>query len=229
MFAVPNATYAAWLTSQAKPCDLATHMPGNAHLHLRALNNALGWARSDILFVRYALATVEDDEWPAWEDTVAARLSSATLRLGGVLDGLLVLANMHADPSFEPTRYTSFCSAPFPRQDLVHIKDELMNLKSMDSPESPEYADFWTIANFWKHYFPYQPRPSDFVVPGTRDTVRDIQVQLGRCKSGPIMRDLIYPVFQGSVRLVHALDCLLGPPEPVPPPLIALVERLPSM
>lgn len=85
--------------------------------------------------------------------------------------------------------------------------------------DQPVHADVWSLVNFWKHYFPYQPRPSVF----ERSGCRDFKVALGDgLFSGPILSDLIVPAFNAvcgimrhiSARLHEpfALDDLLPPP-----------------
>lgn len=220
MFSPPCATYQAWLTHhfapQACPSDLARHLPSPA-LHFRALNNALKCARNDIMYVRHALATVEDDQWPLVEDTVAASLSGATLRLGGALDGMVILENMHVDPTLDPKAVSSmsFTRTKFKNVDLQTIQERMKELKSQEG--GAKYADFWTLADFWKHYFPYQPRPQESTGHGTRD----FHINLGPNNSGPIMHDLIYPVFNGAVDIMHRLGSIIGAPED-----IELVSRI---
>lgn len=64
------------------------------------------------------------------------------------------------------------------------------------------YLDFWTLAEFWRQYFPLQPRPREFLQSG----VRDFQVLLtGDAKSGLVMRDLVIPVFNGASEIAGLL------------------------
>ena len=196
---------------QAHPRELS-RVTGSL-LHFRALNNALNCARSDISYVRHALETVDIEDWQKIEDTVAANLSSATLRLAGALDGMIILANKLADPKFVPQSDMSFTRTQFIDIHLRSIQERMKVCRSVFDPlVSVQYADFWTVSDFWKHYFPYQPRPSHF----TRDNLRDFQVELGNCASGPIMHDVIYPIFNGAADLLHHIattnfpDCELN-------------------
>lgn len=200
---------------QAHPRELARHVPSHA-LHLRAINNAFKCARNDILYVRHALAAEEDDTWAFVMDTVAACLSGATLRLAGGLDALVILENSHADPSFIPASSMTFCRTSFKNVAMQSIQEQMKALKSPTDEQIRDcrntqvvaYADFWTLADFWKHCFPYQPKPSVSEQQGLRDFV----VNLHGGDSGPIMHDLIYPVFNAAVDIVHKLARVIGAP-----------------
>ena len=70
--------------------------------------------------------------------------------------------------------------------------------KSSAWPYTSAYTDFWSLVNFWKHYMPYQPRPTAF----DRESVRDFRVHLGdKAQSSLVLRDLVKPVFNCAVRL----------------------------
>lgn len=61
-------------------------------------------------------------------------------------------------------------------------------------------ATFWTISDFWKLYYPYLPRPSNF------NKVRDFSLNLGDGHlTGPILHDLIVPAFNGACEIARAI------------------------
>lgn len=154
-------------------------------LHFRSLENALRHVRGGLAYVADALRRWDVDEWPLVEDAVARELSASTMFLGGVLGGMVILEatlsgqEPTASMSFERTRFQGSA-------ELRAAQEEARDLKSSALDGQPLYADFWTLVNFWKHYFPYQPRPSVFERCGG---ARDFGVALGGgCNSGPVMR-----------------------------------------
>ena len=189
---------------QAKPSDLALKIP-SPRLHFRSLANALGHIRSNLAFVMHALQRWEDHEWPTVEDTVARELSSATMFLGGVLDGMVILEAGLSGA--QPAASMSFERTTFGDARLRTAQDAAKALKSSGQDGQPMYADFWTLANFWKHYFPYQPRPSVFERFGG---VKDISVALGDgSNSGPVMRDLLVPTFNHACSMMRIVAPML--------------------
>lgn len=138
-------------------------------------------------------------------------MSDGVVGLEGVLDGLVMLDQ--ADQA-ELTHRMSFKVTQLQDQQMRAEQNQLMDLKSSEWPGQGTYVDFWAIADFWKHYMPYQPRPSEF----SRQGVKDYQLQLGNgSKSGPIFTDLIVPVFNGAVEIArlfalrHNLDATYLP------------------
>ena len=194
--------------TQARPCDLASGIPSKS-LHLRSLNNALKIVRLELSYVVHALEAFDDMNWCLVEDTIAGNLSGGVLRLEGVMDGLSILQS-----SCPPSADMSFTRTPFDNIRLREIQERVKGLRSAAN-DSGTYTDFWSLADFWKHHFPYQPRPSMY----TRQNVRDFQINLGNgCKSGPVMHDIILPAFNGAVEIVHALtDTMLANLELVEP------------
>ena len=139
---------------QARPTDLSQTIASRL-LHLRSLTGGLRHVRSGITYVLDALTRWDDSEWALVEDTVARDLSSATMFLAGVLDGLVIL-----DQQGAADNRTSFTRTLFASQQARDIQEGLRELKSVADSHQGVYADFWTLADFWKHYFPYQPRPT---------------------------------------------------------------------
>lgn len=174
---------------QARACDMALAIPSK-RLHFRSLGNALLNVRSSLVYVVDALQRWDDSEWPSVEDTVARELSAGTMALGGVMDGLVIL---ELPASTAPTASMSFERTPLTDAGLRALQDTAKQLRSALNTSQSTYADFWSLVNFWKHYFPYQPRPSVFERSGN---TRDLKVALGGGDfSGPVMRDLIVPTF----------------------------------
>jgi hypothetical protein len=197
---------------QAKAQDLAQQIP-SSKLHFRSLANAVLHVRRSYAYVLDALQRWDDLEWPMVEDTVARELSSGTMFLGGAMDGMIILEASLS--GMQPTAAMSFERSIFNTPALKDIQDKAKALKSSAMPNQPLYADFWTLVNFWKHYFPYQPRPSLFVKSGD---IRDIKVAIGSgCNSGPIFRDLLVPTFNLSCELLGKLAEMVHEPFDVKP------------
>ena len=177
---------------QAKPKELIPKISSRL-LHIRSLCSGLKNIKDHLVVVLDALRRCDDSEWCLYEDKIAHKLTAGTILLAGILDGLVVCAGNHViDKS------TSFYTSNLHRPDLVTLQDEIKALSSGSS----RYADFWTIVNFWKHYYPYQPRPSQF----TREQVRDFSVNIGEGKStGPILHDLIVPTFNRACKIAIAI------------------------
>jgi hypothetical protein len=163
--------------------------------HLKSLIVGLRHAQSGILYVLDALTRWEDCEWALVESTVARELSTAMNFLTGVVEGLLIL-DRQVRASGLITRGESTSDR------ASEIQRELRGLRS--SAESGERVelDFWTLADFWRHYFPCAPKPSQF-----RGAMRDLQIQISDdAMSGPLLRNLIIPAFNSA----YQICCLMG-------------------
>ncbi len=188
-----------------KPYDCTVVSPHAraADLHLRLLNNALRFTYNSLMYVLYALRQWNDEEWPLVEDTVAQHLATGTMFLGGMLDGLVIAA---LPPHQPPTTSMSFERTAFQDAKLRELQLFAHELRSALHANQSVYADFWTLNNFWKHYFPFQPRPSVFERSGN---VRDFCVALGGtergCCSGPVLRDLVVPTYNLAVDMLEVL------------------------
>jgi len=192
--------------TQVRACDMALNIPSK-RLHFRSLANALLNVRSSLMYVMDALQRWDDNEWPSVEDTFARELSAGTMALGGVMDGLVIL---ELPELTAPKTAMSFERTPFTDVVLRVLQEAAKQLRSALSTSQATYADFWSLVNFWKHYFPYQPRPSVFERSGN---VRDLKVALGSGDfSGPIVRDLIVPTFNLVCTMMRTLS--LGLQEP---------------
>jgi hypothetical protein len=245
MFSSPKSSYDADLfhvffcePPQVPPDVLAVRIPGHK-MHLKALASGLRHVRSSIGYIVHMLNSGE--EWSMdVQDTVARELSSATMFLSGILDGLLLLELMKSDTYGDHTRvdfqHTRFSTSLLRDEQLGALSKRSPSMPHIDDNTTHEqcfYVDFWSVANFWKHYFPYQPKPSWF----DRQRVCDICIHFGGTgvsiidgkarrdcqknssmsrnhapseKSGPILRDLIIPVFNHACRIVHILATMVG-------------------
>ena len=164
--------------------DLAiSGLPGK-QLHLRSLCNALKRAHRIIYSTREAIYS-EDSQWVLIEDDVAGDLADGVIGLECVLDGFVML------DQDQPTLDSSMAFRRTGLKDATMkiLQEDIWALKSSETPGRGAYADLWTLANFWKHYMPYQPRPSTF----SRQQIRDYKVNLGDNNSGPVLHDLIIP------------------------------------
>ena len=131
-----------------------------------------------------------------------------TMFLGGILDGMVILEAAMCGQ--EPTLSMSFECSTFNNVELRSIQEETKKLKSTEHDGQALYADFWTLSNFWKHYFPYQPRPSLFDGDGG---VIDFKVALGNsCMSGPVLHDLLVPTFNNACRIMSLIAGMVHEP-----------------
>lgn len=186
---------------QARAVDLATQIPSKS-LHLRSLDNALRFTYNSLMYVLYALGQWTNEEWSGVEDTVAQHLATGTMFLGGALDGLVIAA---LPPHQPPSTSMSFERTAFQDAKLRELQLSAHGLRSALHANQSVYADFWTLNNFWKHYFPFQPRPSVFERSGN---VRDFCVALGAaegCSSGPVLHDLVIPTYNLAVDMLQVL------------------------
>ena len=194
--------------TQAKPVQLS--LPSRI-LHIRALCSGLFHVKKNLICVLDSLQRFDDSEWGLYEDKVAHELTAGTIILAGILDGLIMCYLFHNSPE----RSTSFSTTAFQRPDLQKIQQSINDLKSMSTSGSPSgspssesrcagsrAANFWTISDFWKHYYPYLPRPSTFTV----HRVRDFALNIGDGHlTGPILLDLIVPAFNGACDIALAI------------------------
>lgn len=183
----------------AKPVQLSLHIPSRI-LHIRALCSGLFRVKQNLIYVLDSLQRFEDSEWGIYEDKVAHELTAGTIILAGILDGLIMCYLFHSPTLIH--RSTSFCTTAFQRPDLQKIQQSIKDLKSISNSASSRHANFWTISDFWKHYYPYLPRPSNF----TLQRVRDFAVNIGDGNlTGPILFDLIVPAFNGACDIALAI------------------------
>ena len=99
---------------------------------------------------------------------------------------------------------------------MKKLQDSMKAYKSSSRPEIGAFADFWALADFWKHYYPFLPLPEAF----SKQRVRDFKVGLGLGEySGPVLHDLIIPVYNGAIGIAErfaAQPDISLPPEYVP-------------
>ena len=186
--------------TQAKPVQLSPHVPSRI-LHIRALCSGLFHVKKNLICVLDSLQRFDDSEWGLYEDKVAHELTAGTIILAGILDGLIMCYLFNSPTLIQ--RSTSFCTTAFQRPDLQKIQQSIQDLKSMSLVGSASrHANFWTISDFWKHYYPYLPRPSNFTV----QRVRDFALNIGDGHlTGPILLDLIVPAFNGACDIALAI------------------------
>ena len=192
MFSVPCEQYKSLLSLyshnfQAKPQDLGKHIPSKL-LHIKGLCFRLLEIQCDLRYVKHALGSYDDEEFDYYSNAIAHKMTSSTVLLGGVLDGLVFVG---LPPNVEPTRAMSFQHTQFLNANLNRIQEDIKALRSFKEESQSQFADFWTISDFWKHYYPFHPPRSEF----TRHRIRDFEINIGECNSGPIMHDLIIPTF----------------------------------
>jgi hypothetical protein len=225
---------AAFPCPQARAYELATGLPGKV-MHVRSLCNGLGYVRSSLLYVQNVLDE-EDIPWALVEDTVARELTMSSMFLAGVLDAC-VIAEL---PPYEyvngievpllPNDKMSFARTPFRDATLRSIQAGVNGLRSTSVREQNEpttsdvlgnhplvdgtTASFWTLVNFWKHYFPYQPQPSEFT-QGRRYPIRDFKLTLNAngATSGPVVHDLLIPVFNAACSITNRLVDMFAVPD----------------
>ena len=183
---------------QAKPAQLSPHIPSRI-LHIRALCSGLFHVKQNLIYVLDSLKRFDDSEWGIYEDKVAHELTAGTIILAGILDGL-IMCYLFNSPNLIH-RCTSFCTTDFQRPDLQKIQQSIKDLKSM-SISASRHANFWTISDFWKQYYPYLPRPTIF----TLQRVRDFAVNIGDGHfTGPILFDFIVPAYNGACDIALAI------------------------
>jgi hypothetical protein len=194
-----------------------TSLPG-PRLHFRALASALLHARASLEYVLDALRRWDDAGWPAVQDTVARELAAGTMFLAGALDGMVLLeaalfprggggGSGGGSGEWWPASSASFERTLFGHAALRPLQAAVKGLRSGALAGQARSADFWALAGFWRHGFPYRPHPCVF---GARHGgVRDVGVPLGGgCASGPVLRDLLVPAFNlacGMMRVLAAL------------------------
>ena len=178
--------------SHASPKQIAQRTPGRK-LHLIAIITSLGNLRPSIQNVVWSLQNVTDENWMTVKDTFGHYLSTFTVMLEGILDAFIIAA---LPDDIASTRYMSFTTTSFDDLELRRIQERMKALKSENNAGQLVWADFWGIANFWKHYMPFIDRPSFF----HRQAIRDVRVEFGDFSSGPVIHDLVIPIFN------HACD-----------------------
>lgn len=122
---------------QAKPSDLQLHNPSRK-LHIRSLCSGLFHVRQHIEYVLQGLERWlqglerwNDEEWCMYEDKIAHELTTGTIILAGLLDGLIVCAL--SSSSVQSNRKTSFYNTNFHRPDLETLQSKIKNYKSSAS------------------------------------------------------------------------------------------------
>ena len=176
-------------------------------LHLKALihsfNNVwygLYWTKHSLMLYTFPEAATSDTDTD-YHETFAHELVTSVVLLQGLLDGLMILSEGAAPD-------VNFHSRNFCDHKMRDIRKQMMMLKSVGDETRPElYADFWGIANFWKHYFPYTLLPT---CRGSR-SIHDVYVKLGdNIVSGPLMHDLFVPMYNLTRKLLDRMSIFLA-------------------
>lgn len=176
-------------------------------LHLKSIADGLRRLQPDYKYAIHALAYWNSHDHQYYHGETVSKLTSATVLLAGLLDAL-VICSLDEGVTPQPSNM-SFKNTPFENPALSIIQEQVKALRSPPPSESKVtvYADFWTIADFWRHYLPCLPYPYRF----KEDT--DFQLNLGSVCSGPLLRDLIVPTFNHACSLVELLGRHLDVPE----------------
>eukprot|EP00798_Chlamydomonas_sp_ICE-L_P027941 gene27941-biopygen3368 len=202
--------------------EVALTLPGKV-MHVRALCSGLASIRPSLLYVKHALQDHHHDmDWTIFQDTVARELTMASMFLGGILDGC-VIAEMQQSidkggPA-APKRSVSFKGTMFQDATLRNIQEGVNGLRSFYFEEQSVQASLWTVINCWKHYFPYQPLPTEFSrgrldfqlvldsnhaaldtgIPESKDSLNSKPL------SGPVVHDLLIPAFNAACGITARL------------------------
>ena len=193
----------SYKTPQKSPVDLSRHLP-DKKLHLKSIVTGLKHIRSELVYSVHSLQYYFSADLQCYDaDTTSRMLTSSTVLLEGLLDGLVMCA---LAPETPPTRDMCFQKTPFVHQQLRDAQNRIKSLQSFSTTNPETYADFWTISNFWKHYLPCVPLPTEF------DNLQpfDFQVTIGKGKSGPLIHDLIMPTFNEACRMIEIIGRQLG-------------------
>ncbi len=191
---------------QAKPVTLAVGIPGK-RLHIKSIATGLRHLRPDFQYVITALSYWSSRDYQSYDgDTAARKLTSATVLLAGLLDALIICS---LEEGVSPRTNMSFRNTSFENHDLKVIQEQVKALRSPVESDDAVYANFWTVADFWKHYLPCLPYPCCF----ERRGITDYQVHLGSGRSGPLLADLIVPTFNHACSMIEVVGRLLAAPE----------------
>lgn len=151
---------------QATPSELALKLPGRA-MHIRALCGGLKSVRSSLMYVKNMLDDIgTSSHWGYVQDTVASELTTASMFLGGILDGCVIA---ELPPGQAPNRTMSFFGTHFRDTELHDIQEKVIELRSSNLEDQTVYMNLSTLINFWKHYLPYQPLQPPQNPPSYRD------------------------------------------------------------
>eukprot|EP00798_Chlamydomonas_sp_ICE-L_P004739 gene4739-biopygen15023 len=202
--------------------EVALPLPGKV-MHVRALCSGLASICPSLLYVKHALEDHHHDmDWKIFQDTVARELTMASMFLGSILDGC-VIAEMQQSidkggPA-APKRSVSFQGTMFQDATLRNIQEGVNGLRSFYFEEQSVQASLWTVINCWKHYFPYQPLPTEFLrgrldfqlvldsnhaaldtgIPESKDSLNSKPL------SGPVVHDLLIPAFNAACGITARL------------------------
>ena len=189
---------------QVSPCNLAKVNIPSQQVHLKALINSFNHVWDGMFDTKHMLML---SMFPLSDETnheqFTSDLVSSVLRLQGLLDGLMIL--WHG-----PDSNITFYSRSFRDHKMDHIREQMLALKTVpgtsnESTHTELYADFWSIANLWKHYFPYTLLPK---CKGTR-LLHDVYVNLDETQeSGPLMYDIFVPMYNLTRQLLEHASLL---------------------
>lgn len=201
------------LTPQAKPAEMAKMLPGKK-MHVRALCNGLAGVRTSLVYVKKVLEE-RDTPWLSVQNKVAQELTLASMSLGGILDACIIAELPDHQENWEANGVSkySFTRTSFKNKDLCNAQREVNELRSEFVKGQAVAASLWSLVNFWKHYLPYQPLPSEFTC-GSISSIRDFLLELGQDqRSGPVVHDLLIPAFNAACCITSTLLDLYTVPD----------------
>ena len=132
--------------------DIAKIMIQGKKLHVKAIHEALMLVRQELELVRTGLAVfaLPDTDRGVFDvKHMGVTLARTTALLVGLLDALIICS------AAVPSKDHSFHKFEF---DDPQLKQLQKNIKDLRSPPNGN-LDFFALANFWKHYFPYNLLP----------------------------------------------------------------------
>lgn len=189
-----------------------TRVHNNMATHFQSLLAAFQRVRDGLTST---LRVLEQDigDWPFFDPKLAIeKLMTSSILLEGLLDGLCILVQeLHSD-SDELAVPASFCTTDFPYPEMASIQQEMRNVRS-NHPDGLLYVNFWTMVEYWKHYYPHTMLPSRI------GRCKDYCIKLGlgdQDTSGPIMKDIILPTFNATRQLLLLLKAKLGTDDAIP-------------
>lgn len=145
-------------------------------IHLLSIKKLLNSVDHYIKYIQDAIRRWDDDEWRHVEDIVSEYLLNSVMTLDGILDSMVILDVRRS--GVKPVSSMSFKHTLFMNSTLRMMQSAYKNL----------YADFSSLAQFWKHYFPYRQ---------TRDL---------RVNGDPVFEDVIVPVYNLARSMMNILE-----------------------
>ena len=182
--------------------ELARNLPDKKD-HLRSIAVGLAEIHASLRYCIRCLECFESQDLRLYDlDAMAEKMTTATVRLEGLLDAI-VICEHPSDISLKSS--INFFRTDLTARDIRRNQDSIRELRSFSTTNRDTYVDLWGVADFWKHYLPWTPRPVQF-----DGGYYDIQINLADGHSGPLLHDLIVPAFNGACRIVVNMSRRLG-------------------